>query len=51
MNRHRKDSYVTSDKSKAFADLLYLIVVKLDSGERAFNLADDVETLGKAMRR
>lgn len=49
--RTRRGGFVTSDKSAAFADLLYHIVVKLDCGEAAYLLADDVETLGRAMKR
>lgn len=48
MNRPRRDC-VTSDKSKAFADLLYFIVVKLDTGTPHFMLADEVKALGRAM--
>lgn len=51
MSRERKDGFVTSERSKAFADLLYHVVVKLDCGATPIELGEDVVNLGKAMGR
>ena len=50
MNRARKDGYVSSERAAGLADLLYHVVVKLDTGTPPFQLADDVANLAKAMR-
>ena len=51
MNRQRKDGYVYAPKGEAFADLLYSIVAKLDSGAVPHEWAETVENIGKAMRK
>lgn len=51
MSRIRRDDYVRSEKARAFADLLYHEVVKLDCGKSPFELADQIITIGKAMRK
>lgn len=51
MSRVRKDGFVTSERSKAFADLLYSVVVQLDCGATSIQLGEDVVNIGKAMGR
>lgn len=51
MNRERKDGYVVSDKGQAFGDLLYFLVVKLDTGTPPYEIAKEVEAIGRAMGR
>lgn len=51
MTRTRKGGYVYAPKGEAFADLLYSIVNKLDCGAAPYELARDVENIGRAMGR
>lgn len=47
--RTRKQEYVTSERSKAFADLLFECVCELDSGTPAFELTERVSNIARAM--
>lgn len=51
MNRERKDGYAVTDRAAGIADLLHMIVVKLDSGTSTEDLAPSVLAIAKAMQR
>ena len=47
--RKRKQDYVVSDRSEAFADLLFEIVNRLDTGTPAYQLSEQVRALSILM--
>lgn len=50
MNRPRKDGYAVTERNKALADMLFLIVTKLDCAEPSARFADDVHRISILMR-
>lgn len=51
MNRVRRDGYAVTERAAGIADLLHMIVAKLDSGTAPDDLASDVAAIAKAMKR
>lgn len=50
-NRTRRDGYAVTERAAGFADLLHMIVAKLDTGASPSDLADTVAAIAKAMSR
>lgn len=50
VKRHRKDGYAVTERAAGLADLLHLVVVKLDCGTAPFDLSAEVAAIAKAMR-
>ena len=50
-SRHRKDGYCVTERAAGLADLLFMIVCKLDSGTTPEDIAPSVDAIAKAMKR
>lgn len=48
-NRERKDGYAVTERTAGIADLLFLIVTKLDCGASPTDLACEVKAIARAM--
>ena len=51
MNRQRKDGYAVTERAAGLADLLFMLVCKLDCGTAPEDIAPDVANIAKAMKR
>lgn len=48
-SRERKDGYAVTERTAGLADLLFLIVTRLDCGASPTDLAGEVKAIGQAM--
>ena len=50
-SRQRKEGYCVTERAAGLADLLFMIVCKLDCGTAPVDLSASVEAIAKAMKQ